>query len=207
MTQRPLFRSFWQAGFECSTHVTKTGRRLDLIASTGHALLVDRDYAGLREFGIKTVREGLRWHLIETEPGRFDFSSALRIIEAGQRQGIEIIWDLFHFGWPDGIDIFSPRWVNSFADFSAAFAKLLRKELSETPFIASVNEISFVSWAGGDTAYLNSVRQRTRSGTEAAIGAWRAIHASQAILTELPAARLVSPEPVIHIARRSQPSG
>jgi hypothetical protein len=29
-------KSFWIAGFQCSTHRRRNGRRLDLIASTGH---------------------------------------------------------------------------------------------------------------------------------------------------------------------------
>jgi Beta-galactosidase len=196
---RPLFRSFWQAGFECSTHVLKSGKRLDLVTSTRHAEFAEQDFRRLREFGIKTVREGLRWHLIETQPGRYDFSSAQRILEAGQKEGIQIIWDLLHFGWPDFLDIFEPQWVCSFGGFAEAFSRMLRSEMSEPAFLAPVNEISFLSWAGGDKAFLNPFgidrgaelkRQLVRA----------AILASQRILSEFPTARLVSPEPVIHIS-------
>jgi GH35 family endo-1,4-beta-xylanase len=83
----PLFHSFWQAGFECSTHVLKSGKRLDLVSSTGHDALAERDFARLKDIGILTAREGLRWHLIESAPGRYDFSSALTILEAARRQG------------------------------------------------------------------------------------------------------------------------
>ena len=38
---------------------------------------------------------------------------------------------------------------------AAAFGGLLRREMRVPLFVAPVNEISFVSWAGGDTAYLN----------------------------------------------------
>jgi hypothetical protein len=62
-----LFKSFWQAGFECSTHTLQTGRRLDLVASTGHDRLAERDFARLKTLEILTAREGLRWHLIERE--------------------------------------------------------------------------------------------------------------------------------------------
>jgi len=154
-----LFQSFWQAGFECSTHVTKSGKRLDLVSSTGHDRFADQDFSRLRQVGIKTAREGLRWHLIETEPGRYDFSSAQHIMDAAQRQGVQLVWDVLHFGWPDGLDIFSSEWVARFGAFAAAFGQLLRREMSEISLVAPVNEVSFLSWAGGDKAYINPFRR------------------------------------------------
>ena len=198
MSTGALFRSFWQAGFECSTHVLKTGKRLDLVASTCHDRFARQDFARLREVGIETAREGLRWHLIEPVPGKYDFSSAQRILDAAQKHGIQIVWDVLHFGWPDGLDIFSSEWLSTFAGFAAAFGQVLRRQLSEPAFVAPVNEISFLSWAGGDTAYLNPYA-RCRGGElkRQLVGA--AIRASEALLAELPGVRLVSPEPVIHI--------
>ena len=35
-TRVSLFRSFVQGGFECSTHRRRDGRRLDVIAASGH---------------------------------------------------------------------------------------------------------------------------------------------------------------------------
>jgi hypothetical protein len=195
---RLLFRSFWQAGFECSTHVLKTGRRLDLVASTQHDVFAERDFVRLKELGILTVREGLRWHLIEKTPGHYDFSSAVRILEAAQKQGIQIIWDIFHFGWPQRLDIFSEQWVNSFAELASSFGTMLLREMSEPAFVAPVNEISFVSWAGGDVAYLNPFEHGR--GAELKRQLVRgAIRASEALLAASPNVRLVSPEPVIHI--------
>jgi len=137
--------------------------------------------------------------LIETAPGHYDFSSALRILDAAQKEGIEIIWDLLHFGWPDFLDIFEPRWVDSFGDFAAAFSRMLRSEITEPALLVPVNEISFLSWAGGDKAYLNPFA--TGRGAELKRQLVRgAIRASQRILDEFPTARLISPEPVIHIS-------
>jgi len=193
-----LFKSFWQAGFECSTHVLKTGKRLDLVASTGHDRWANEDFARLRDAGIFTAREGLRWHLIETDPGRYDFTSAQRILEAAQCHGIQIIWDLLHFGWPDNLDIFSTGWVDSFATFASAFGRMLRAESPEGAFVAAVNEVSFLAWAGGDTGYLNPfARDRGAELKRQLIRG--AIHASEALLAEVPGVRLVSPEPAIHI--------
>src|ERR1700682_6064024 len=153
--RRSLFKSFWQAGFECSTHTLKTGKRPDLVNSTGHDVFAERDFARMKDMGMLTAREGLRWHLIESQPGKYDFSSELPILHAAQRQGIQIVWDLFHFGWPSGLDIFAPEWVERFAGLASAFGRVLQKEMSQTPFVAPVNEMSFFAWAGGDTEYIN----------------------------------------------------
>src|SRR5689334_651471 len=67
-----LFKSFFIGGFECSTHRRRDGKRLDLIAATGHDVNAEADYRMLAAHGIRTVRGGLRWHLIETAPRRYD---------------------------------------------------------------------------------------------------------------------------------------
>jgi hypothetical protein len=111
----PLFRSFFMAGFECSTHRNMSRRRLDMIAATHHDMMAYEDYAQLGEHGIRTARDGVRWNLIETSPGQYDWSSVLPMIRAGERAGCQVIWDLCHYGWPDDLDVFSPAFVDRFA--------------------------------------------------------------------------------------------
>jgi hypothetical protein len=60
--KQSLLKSFVQAGFECSTHKRKNGTRLDLIASTGHDRFALQDFARLKEVGILSAREGIRWY-------------------------------------------------------------------------------------------------------------------------------------------------
>src|SRR4051812_15506496 len=108
---RPLFGSFFLGGFECSTHRLRSGRRLDMVASTRHEELAADDYRLLQRHGINTARDGLRWHLIEASPGRYDFSSALGMLRAARETGMPVIWDLWHYGWPDDLDIFSAAFV------------------------------------------------------------------------------------------------
>jgi hypothetical protein len=137
VTRHPLFLSPFLAGFECSTPRLRSGRRLDMIAATGHDRHAEADYRRLRTFGIRTVREGLRWHLIEPEPGRFDFASALPILRAARDEGLQVIWDLLHYGWPDDLDIFAPEFLDRFARFTADFARLEREETEEIQCIGS----------------------------------------------------------------------
>jgi hypothetical protein len=106
-----LFHSFVLGGFECSSHRRRDGRRLDLLAATRHDVNAGTDYRALARHGICTVRDGLRWHLIETTPSHYDWSSFLPMLRAARDTGTQVIWDLLHRGWPDDLDIWSPAFV------------------------------------------------------------------------------------------------
>jgi beta-glucosidase/6-phospho-beta-glucosidase/beta-galactosidase len=150
-----LFKSFFLGGFECSTHRLASGKRLDEIAFTQHDRFAREDYQRLHEQGMRTAREGLRWHLIEANAGRYDFSSLLPMLRTAQATGTQIIWDLFHYGWPDWLDIFSPKFIDAFTQFTGEFARVWHEETDDTLFVCPVNEISFFSWGAGDSAVLN----------------------------------------------------
>ena len=127
-----LFRSFVLGGFECSTHRRRDGKRLDLIRSTRHDEFARTDYQLLQRHGIATSRDGFRWHLIEATPGAYDFSSAIPMLEAARVTRMQVIWDLWHYGWPDHLDIFSAAFVDHFAAFAREAAKYL-SDYDDTP--------------------------------------------------------------------------
>lgn len=199
-----IFQSFFLGGFECSTHRLASGKRLDLLRSTRHDELAAGDYRLLQDFGIRTARDGFRWHLIEQEPGRYDFSSAEPMLRAAHETGMQVIWDLWHYGWPEGLDIFSADFVTRFARFAAAAVERISAHDS-VPFISPINEISFFSWAGGEGEAFNPFarnrggemkRQLVRATIEA-IAAMRAVN---------PAIRLFQIDPMINvIAKESCP--
>ena len=195
---QPFFNSYFLAGFECSTHRLVTGRRLDLIAATQHDQFALQDYQRIQSQGLRAVREGIRWHLVEQTPGQYDFTSVRSILKAAQSTGTQVIWDLCHFGWPDGLDIFKPEFVTRLANFAAAFARLLAEETSLPPFFVPVNEISFFSWAGGEEGTLNP--HVTGRGFELKCQLVRAsIAAMDAIWSVNPLARFVHVDPIIHV--------
>ncbi|UHS62144.1 glycosyltransferase [Agrobacterium vaccinii] len=199
-----IFQSFLQGGFECSTHRLRPrdgeteGKRLDVIASTHHDRHAAVDYQQLASHSIRTVRDGLRWHLIEKAPGYYDWASFLPMLEAANDTRTQIIWDLLHYGWPDDIDIWSPHFVTRFAKFAAAAAQLVKDHSDAVPFYSPVNEISFFSWGGGDAAYLNPFANGR--GFELKVQLARAaIAAMDAILVVEPRARFVHCDPVINV--------
>jgi hypothetical protein len=63
-----IFKSYFMGGFECSTHRNFQRRRIDVIEATRHDVFAEADYRRLIHFGIRTARDGIRWHLIEREP-------------------------------------------------------------------------------------------------------------------------------------------
>ena len=193
-----LFRSFFQGGIESSTHRRQDGRRLDMIAAVGHDRHAADDYRTLAGHAIRTVRDGLRWHLIETAPGRYDWSSFLPMLRAAGETGTQVLWDLLHYGWPDDLDIWRPAFVDRFARFAAAAARVVRDETDAAPFYCPVNEVSFFAWGGGDAAYLNPFARGR--GHELKVQLARtAIAAMDAIWAVEPRARLVHADPVINV--------
>src|SRR5215204_4027270 len=197
-----VFDTFLMGGFECATQRRRDGRRLDLTSATYHDVNAAADYRMLHEHGIRTVRDGLRWHLIERRPGLYDWSSLLGMLRASQETNTQVIWDLAHYGWPDHIDIWEPAFIDSFARFARAAAQVVRDETDRIPVYVPVNEISFWSWAGGSLAYINPLA--TGRGTELkAILVRAAIAAIEAVREVEPRARIVHAEPAIHVVPRS----
>lgn len=186
------------AGFECSTHRLRSGRRLDLIASTKHDCFAAADYARAHQLGFRTIRDGIRWHLIETSPGQYDFSSVLPMLRAARATQLQVIWDVFHYGWPDDINIFRATFIDRIAAFVRAFARLLASESDEIPFIAPTNEISFFAWAGGQVSIMNPCK--TRRGDELKAQLVRACIAAIEAAREVdPRTRIVHTDPIIHV--------
>lgn len=203
-TQRPvpapkLFRSFFQGGFESSTHRrAHDRRRIDMIAASYHDRFAREDYAALQGHGIRTVRDGLRWHLIEIEPGRYDWRSLQAQLAAAQETGTQIVWDVLHYGWPDDIDIWRPDFVTRFTAFAAAAAQVIGARSDGIPFYAPVNEISFFAWGGGDAGYLNPFAHGRAHELKVQLSR-ASICAMEAILRVDPRARFVHADPVINV--------
>jgi beta-glucosidase/6-phospho-beta-glucosidase/beta-galactosidase len=195
----PLFHSFIQGGFECSTLRLPDGRRRDLLDSTGHARHAAADFHALAGLGIHTVRDGARWHLIEQEDGRFDWSSFLPQIDAAARCGTQVIWDLCHYGWPDHIDIWSPRFVENFARFAGRAAALICERGGRPGLYCPINEISFWAWGGGDIGCIGPCAldrgdALKRQLVRASLAAMDAIRVAD------PHARFVLADPMIRVA-------
>jgi hypothetical protein len=194
----PDFESFVMAGFECSSHRRSDGQRLDLLRATGHDPWAFSDYRQIAGLGLKVARDGVRWHLIESRRGRYDWSSFLPILDAARAARVEVIWDLCHYGWPDDLDIWSAEFVERFSSFAAAVARLIRDRSDTRLLFCPVNEISYFAWAGGEIGRMQPAGQGR--GAELKRQLVRAsIAATEAIKAVDPAARFITAEPLIHV--------
>lgn len=192
-----LFDSLIQGGWESSTHRRRDGRRLDVIASIGHDGHAAQDYRQLQDLGIRTCRDALRWPLID-QGGTLDLASWTPMIAAACDAGTQVVWDLMHYGWPDDLDIWSPAFVDRFARLARAAGRHHWQVTDAVPFWCPVNEISFLSWAGGDAGYLNPFA--AGRGFELKVQLARAYLAARDELQAIdPRARFVTAEPLIAV--------
>jgi hypothetical protein len=194
----PNFDSFFMAGFECSSHRRRDGVRLDLIKATGHDKHALLDYRLCKQLGFDTIRDGLRWHLIGKSPGKCDWSSWLPMLEAAEEAGVQVIWDLFHYGSPDCIDQAAPEFPDRFTEFAIAALELQQSISKRPPLVCPLNEINFISWAVDD-GYFPQVGPEQRGWFKRQL-VRTAITASRAIKQRWPDATIVWAEPLIHIA-------
>jgi hypothetical protein len=185
-----VFSSFFLAGFESATGYNAHGQWFDQIAATGHDRHADEDYALLAAAGLRAAREAVRWPLCERAYG-YDFSSLRPHIEAARRHGVELIFDLFHFGYPEGIDLFAADFPARFADYCHAAARYLCAHYDGPLYLTPVNEPSYFAWAAGE-AGLFAPHQFGR-GWELKVCLMRAaIQGIDAIRAACPDARIVN---------------
>jgi hypothetical protein len=196
-TPDSFFRSFWIAGFESACHINRAGLRLDMLATTEHDTQAAHDYQLLRSIGISTARDGIRWHLID-QGGRYDFSSLAPMVVAADQHGIQMIWSMCHYGWPNDVDVWSKAFVQRFADYCGATAHFIAEHSSTIPFYSPINEISYLAWMAGEQARMHPFgkgrgAELKRQLVRAAIAGCDAIWAVD------PRARIVHVDPLIHI--------
>ncbi|MEO7310067.1 MAG: amine oxidase [Chitinophagaceae bacterium] len=196
--QNPI-KSFWMAGFECADHLNSFGNRVDLSAITGHLNMVSADYKNLEYFKIHTVREGIRWAIVEKSPYRYDWSSVAKLITAARENNIQQIWDLCHFGYPEDLTPLHPMFARRFASLCTAFVEFYRSlvpggELIVTP----INEVGFLSWLGGDVR--GTSPYCVGQGWEVKYRLMKAyIEGVKALKAAEPGIRILTTEPLINV--------
>jgi len=192
------FDSFFMAGFECSSHRRRDGVRLDLIRATGHDKHVLEDYRRCKDLGFSTVRDGLRWHLIEKAPGKYDWSSWLPALEAAEETGVQVVWDLFHYGSPDHASQGARDFPERFTDFAMAALEFQQTVSKRPPTVCPLNEINFLAWAV-NVGYFPPVGSGEPGWFKRQLVS-TAIASSKAIKERWPEATIICAEPLIHVA-------
>jgi beta-glucosidase/6-phospho-beta-glucosidase/beta-galactosidase len=196
-----IFPTFFLSGFECSTFIWKDSGRRDLADETQHYSHADEDYAFLPSLGIAVAREGIPWPLIDRGNGDYDFSCIDGFLAAQRRHGVLPIWDLCHYGFPEGLDPLSDAFVERFTAFARAAARYVAEHAHQGPlFFTPMNEPTFWGYMGGEWGWSapfgDSAEYRRRFTTALA----RAdIAAVAAIRADFPDARMVHIDPLIWV--------
>lgn len=131
-------------------------------------------------------------------PGRYYWSTWLPGVEAAERLGLQVIWDLFHCGSPDHVNQGAPDFPDRFTDFALAAMELHQSRTTRPGCICPLNEINFMAWAVSDGYFppVGSIEP----------GAFKdqlvdtAIAASTTIEREWPDTIIIGAEPLIDIA-------
>ncbi len=193
------FRSFWMGGYECTDQLNAFGNRVDFLHITGHLQRLDKDYEDLSLFNIKTVREGIRWSQVEKQPYQYDWSIVTKMIEAGKKWNIQQVWDICHFGFPDDLTPLHPLFAHRFACVCRAFVRFYRTLLpAEILIVTPINEVSFISWLGGDVR--GTAPYCTKQGWEVKYALMKAyIEGIKAIKEEDSSVKIMTTEPLVNM--------
>ena len=114
------------------------------------------------------------------------------------RTAVEVIWDLFHYGYPQDVDIWGAAFPERFAEYCYAVARYLGRE-GEALYVTPVNEPSFMAYAGGEKGLFAPYGQER--GWELKIALTRAAIAGiDAIRLACPEARIVNVDPLCRVA-------
>jgi beta-glucosidase/6-phospho-beta-glucosidase/beta-galactosidase len=192
-----LFPTFFMAGFECSTFIWKDNERKDYVAATGHDRHLKNDLAAAMDLGIGVVREAIRWPQVDLGGGRYDWSSVRSVQDAATECKITPIWDLCHYGFPDGCDLFSDECVERFANYCRAAAEFATSSAKGPYFFTPINEITFFSAAASDLAWMYPFAKGREKELKRALVRMD-IAGVKAIREIEPDARMVHVDPIVH---------
>jgi beta-glucosidase/6-phospho-beta-glucosidase/beta-galactosidase len=195
---KAIFPTFFMTGFECSTFLWKDRQRKDYVSMTAHDRFLEHDYAGVDRLGFKVVREAIQWPLVDLGNAGYDFSRTERILAALERHGLTPVWDLFHYGLPDGCDPFSDECRERFVAFCRAVAELVVPRTPEPRFFTPINEITFFSDAATEMGWMYPFAKGRCDELKRAL-CRMSIDAVKAIREVDPKARMVHVDPIIYV--------
>ena len=192
-----IFPTFFIGGFECSTFVWQDRQRKDYVVATGHDRHLRADFAAAMDLGIGVVREAIRWPVVDLGGGKYDWSSVKTVQDAATACNITPIWDLCHYGLPDGCDPFGDECRDRFVDYCRAAAEFVTGSAKGPYFFTPINEITFFSAAATDLGWMYPFAKGREDELKRAL-CRMAIEGAKAIREVEPKARMVHVDPMIY---------
>ncbi len=123
----------WLTGIENSS-LPELG--VDELAMTGHYTQITKDLSLAAETGVKAIRYGLPWALLEPERYQYQWALADEAVGALDGLGISAVWDLVHFGCPSWLadGFLNPQYPECVAQFAREIARRYPSLKRFTPF-------------------------------------------------------------------------
>jgi hypothetical protein len=108
------------------------------------------------------------------------------------------VWDLFHFGYPRDLDLFSHRFAERFEEYCYDSVRYLSARSESALCVVPVNEPSFFAWAAGEAClFAPQARGRSQELKYRLIEA--AVRGIDAIWSAAPDTRIISVDPLCNV--------
>lgn len=165
--------------------------RIDEIVLTQHDRLLDDDYRLMKAAGTVGVRDSARWYLTNPAPGVYNWEWLDRVVDAAQRHELKLYLDVWHYGYPDWLNLLDPDAPTHFADFTRQIA--LR--YPDLPYWCICNEPSLVAeWSGSHGRWRPFLKNEDRNPMRQQV-CKMVIAGTRAVRDVRPDAVMVLPEP------------
>jgi hypothetical protein len=172
-------------------HKDNLSYRQDEVNLIQHEKFLAADYQLMVDIGCAGIRDAARWYVSHPAPRTFNWNWLNRVVAAAEKKQLKLYLDLWHYGYPDWLDILS-------ADAPAHFAEFARQIAQRYPsleYYCVCNEPSLlVELAGRQGEWSPFLKDDDPSAFRRQISRM-IIEASKAILEVKPDAVLIIPEP------------
>jgi hypothetical protein len=175
--------------------------RQDEVLLIRHDAFLDVDYQLMVDIGCVGIRDAVRWYITHPAPNRFDWDWLDRVVAAAHKYNLKLYLDLWHYGYPDWLDLMSPEAPAHFANF----ARQIALRYPSLKYYSVCNEPSLmVDYAGKKGRWRPFLRGEKSANLLQNQICRAIIQASKAILEVTPDAVLVLPEPWHTLADKTE---
>ena len=165
--------------------------RQDEVRLIRHDEFLEGDYQLLAEAGCIGVRDAAWWYISHPAPNTFDWTWLDQVVIAAEKFNLKLYLDLWHYGYPDWLDILSPDAPVHLAEF----ARHIAQRYPSLQYYCVCNEPSLLIEMGGRQGQWGPFLQEENPSAFRCQVSRMIIEASKAILEVKPDAVLIIPEP------------
>jgi len=165
--------------------------RQDEVRLIRHDEFLEVDYQLMASIGCTGVRDAAWWYVSHPSPDIFNWNWLDRVVSAAEKYHLKLYLDLWHYGYPDWLDILSPDAPMHFANF----ARQIARRYPSIQYYCVCNEPSLLVELGGKQGQWKPFLYEDDPSAFRRQISKMIIEASKAILETKPDATLIIPEP------------